>query len=203
MNLQEGCERPGIGGGINRPQQVVERVVTRHREPPALLVPHAEPHGLPLALGETDHFSPDVQHVARAHEQSQGDQPEHGGQWVAAAGGAARVGHFPKGLPQTLELADFEWAARPTPLALGSLAGLRQLPRAHQRARVGRQFFKPELLGPPMGNVKVRVVLRVAFGQPGLHPVGRLVNGARVTLRVAEAFGQQRPITVLAFPLAH
>jgi hypothetical protein len=65
-----------------------------------------------------------------------------------------------------------------------------------------QQFFEPELFGAVVGNVIVGVILRVAFGQSGLHPVGGLVNGAGVTLRVAEAFGQQGPITVVAFPLA-
>jgi len=121
---------------------------------------------------------------------------------MAAAGGAARIGHFPKGLAEAGELADFERAARSAPVALGTLAGGRQLPRAHQHARVGGQFLEPEFFGSPVGNVEVGVVLREAFGQPGLRPVGRLVNGARVAFRVAEAFGQQRPITVLTCPLA-
>ena len=97
---------------------------------------------------------------------------------LAAAGGAARVGHLPKGFPQGLKLADFERAAGPAAVAFGGLAGGRQLARAHQHTRLGGQFFEPELLGPTVGNVKVRVVLRVAFGQPG-RPPARVPGPAR------------------------
>ena len=77
-----------------------------------------------------------------------------------------------------LELADFERAAGPAAVAFGGLAGDRQLARAHQHTRLGGQFFEPELLGPTVGNVKVRVVLRVAFGQPG-RPPARVPGPAR------------------------
>ena len=124
MGLQEGGESVCIGHRVDSSQQVVERVVAGHSEPPAVLVAHAESEGLPLVLGQTGHFAPKVEHVARPHEQAQRDQPQHGRERVPPAGGGTRIGHLPKGLPQVFELGDFERAASTAALTLGGLAGL-------------------------------------------------------------------------------
>ena len=41
MGLQKGRQCLGISHRINGPNQVVERIVTGHRKPPVLLIPHA------------------------------------------------------------------------------------------------------------------------------------------------------------------
>ena len=108
-----------------------------------MLVAHAESEGLPLVLGQTGHFAPKVEHVARPYvqrrllfpggriivvvhpyEQAQRDQPQLGRERVPPAGGGTRIGHLPKGLPQVFDLGDFERAASTAALTLGGLAGL-------------------------------------------------------------------------------
>ena len=123
MGLQEGGQRAGIGDGLHGSEQVVEGIVARHLVPPALLFAHAQAQRCPLALGEAGDFAPEVEHVARAQEQAQGDQPEQGRERVAAAGGTAGVGHFPEGVPQALELGDCERTARAAAVARGGLTG--------------------------------------------------------------------------------
>ncbi len=71
VGLQPSRQRVGISRGFHGGQQVVERVVTGHFEPSALLVAHFESDGLSLALGKAGDFSPDVHHVARSHQQAQ------------------------------------------------------------------------------------------------------------------------------------
>ena len=167
-----------------------------------MFLAQAQAQRCPLALGEAGDFAPEVEHVARAQEQAQGDQPQQGRERMAAAGGAAGIGHCAQGVPQALELGDCEGTARAAAVARGGLTGGGQFPCAQQRAGVGGQFFEPKFFGPSVGHGIIRVVLRIAFGQSGLHPVGRLVNGAGMALRVAETLGQQRTVAVFLPPLA-
>ena len=138
---------------------------------------------------------------SRAMAWQERDEGEHGRKRVAAALGAAGIGHFQKGVAKGFELAGPERAAGSAARGQGGLAVLGQMRSTHQHVGLRVEGLEPEFLGPPVGQVEVGVVLGKALGIARASPVGGLVNRAVVAFRIAEAFGQQRPVAVLGLPL--
>ena len=120
---------------------------------------HPQADGFALAWVEAGDLAPDVEHVPPAHEQSQRDEGEHGGERVAAALGAARIFHQLEGTAQALELAGFQGAACAAPAHLGGSAIFGQLGRAHQDQGVGGERFEPEFLGFFVRDLIIDVIL--------------------------------------------
>lgn len=107
--------------------------------------------GFALALIEAGDLAPNVEHVAPAHEQAEGNEGEHGGERVAAALRAARIFHQFEGGAQTFELAGFQRAARAAAAHLGGGAILGQPGRAHQDEGVGARRLSQSFFGLLLG----------------------------------------------------
>lgn len=152
-------------------------------------------------MGEAGAEALDFSEVHFASQQAQSDDGERGGQRIAFALGAVRVGHLAQGVLEAGALGGVQGTTGGVAdgQGWGVLGG--ECGGAEFFLRVRRQRFEPKPLGAVVAGEEVAAVAREANGFSHGNPAGGFVTGAGMGLGVGEGFGQQRRVAVVRAPL--